>query len=117
MKKVPCFIRLHGAYKEHATGNFESISEAKKWLECWDRPYTIVRWTPRMILEKHGFKYTGANVFVKDGYVCVVYANGVSTNVTHYTPNYQRNLWSESYETLWELIKYLEKNHPLNLVV
>lgn len=111
MNKVPCFIRLHGACKEHATSDFESISAAKEWLRCWDRPYTIVRWTPRMILEKYGFKHTGANVFKKNDYIAVVFANNKSSNVTKYSPNVGRILWSETYETLWGLMKYLEKNH------
>lgn len=111
MNKVPCFIRLHGAYKEHATTDFESISAAKFWLQCWDRPYTIVRWTPRMLLEKFGFKHTGANVFVKDDYVAVVYKDNKHTNISKHSPKYKRQLWSETYDT-WELIVYLNNNHP-----
>ncbi len=43
MKKKKCKIRLHGSYKEILTGEFESISSAKKWIkECWNKPYTIV---------------------------------------------------------------------------
>lgn len=43
MKRKKCRIRLHGIRKETLTGEFDSISAAKKWIrECWDRPYTIV---------------------------------------------------------------------------
>lgn len=42
-KKQKCFIRLHGSCKEIPTGEFESKSAAKKWVDaCWERPYTIV---------------------------------------------------------------------------
>lgn len=44
MKAQKCVIRLHGISKEILTGNFESITAAKKWLDlCWSRPYTIVK--------------------------------------------------------------------------
>ncbi len=44
MKKVKCYIRLHGVRREINSGTFESISAAKKWIAvCWDRPYTIVK--------------------------------------------------------------------------
>ena len=43
MKAKKCKIRLHGSCTEILTGEFESISSAKKWIrDCWDRPYTIV---------------------------------------------------------------------------
>ena len=43
-KSQKCKLRLHGAYKEKLTSEFESISKAKQWVkECWDRPYTVVR--------------------------------------------------------------------------
>jgi hypothetical protein len=42
MKAKKCKIRLHAACAEILTGEFESISSAKRWVrECWDRPYTI----------------------------------------------------------------------------
>lgn len=42
MKAKRCRLILHGSYKEHDMGIFESISAAKKYVrECWDRPYTI----------------------------------------------------------------------------
>ena len=44
MKAQKCKIRLHGSCTEILTGEFPSISAARKWVkECWDRPYTIVR--------------------------------------------------------------------------
>ena len=44
MKDRKCKIRLHGVRREILTGEFESISAAKKWVEkCWSRPYTIVK--------------------------------------------------------------------------
>jgi hypothetical protein len=44
MKAIKCKIRLHGICKEILTGEFESIAEAKRWLQvCWSRPYTIVK--------------------------------------------------------------------------
>lgn len=44
MKKVRCKIRLHGIRRETLTGEFDSITAARKWLsDCWSRPYTIVR--------------------------------------------------------------------------
>ncbi len=44
MKPIKCKIRLHGVRREILTGEFDSISSAKKWIEdCWQRPYTIVR--------------------------------------------------------------------------
>jgi hypothetical protein len=43
MKAKKCKIRLHGLRTETITGEFESISAAKRWIkDCWDRPYTIV---------------------------------------------------------------------------
>jgi hypothetical protein len=42
-KAVKCHIRLHGATREIPSGEFPSITAAKKWVsECWNRPYTIV---------------------------------------------------------------------------
>ena len=44
MKAQKCKIRLHGSRREILTGEFESVSAAKKWIrDCWDRPYTIVK--------------------------------------------------------------------------
>lgn len=44
MKVQKCVIRLHGIRREILTGEFESISAAKRWLDlCWSRPYTIVK--------------------------------------------------------------------------
>jgi hypothetical protein len=44
MKAQKCKIRLHGVSREILSGEFESISAAKKWIrECWNRPYTIVK--------------------------------------------------------------------------
>jgi hypothetical protein len=44
MKAQKCKIRLHGIRREILTGEFPSISAAKKWIrDCWERPYTIVR--------------------------------------------------------------------------
>lgn len=46
-KKIPCWIRLHGATKEIHTSEFPSIKAAKTWVsECWHRPYTIVKGSP-----------------------------------------------------------------------
>jgi len=43
-KAVKCKLRLHGIRREILTGDFQSITAAKKWVElCWHRPYTIVR--------------------------------------------------------------------------
>ena len=48
MRKQKCIIRPHGMRKEIITGTFESISDAKKWIDlCWSRPYTIVKIKPR----------------------------------------------------------------------
>jgi hypothetical protein len=44
MKAQKCKIRLHGICKEILTGEFESITAAKRWVQdCWNRPYTIVK--------------------------------------------------------------------------
>lgn len=44
MKAQKCIIRLHGIRRETVTGEFESITAAKRWIQsCWDRPYTIVK--------------------------------------------------------------------------
>lgn len=44
MKAQKCKIRLHGISREILTGEFDSIAEAKRWVQsCWDRPYTIVK--------------------------------------------------------------------------
>ena len=46
MKKIKCYIRLHGVCKEIQSDTFESITSAKKWVNsCWNRPYTIVKLT------------------------------------------------------------------------
>lgn len=45
---IKCKIRLHGSYKEIVVGPFISITKAKEWLICWNRPYTIVRETERL---------------------------------------------------------------------
>ena len=43
-KPTLCKIRLHGIRREILTGEFPSISAAKKWVnDCWNRPYTIVK--------------------------------------------------------------------------
>jgi len=43
-KPVKCKLRLHGSSREILTNTFDSIREAKDWInKCWDRPYTIVR--------------------------------------------------------------------------
>jgi hypothetical protein len=111
MNKIPCYIRLHGSFKEHETGNFESITKAKEWLRCWDGPYTIVKWTSKMLLTKYGFKRTDTNVYTKGDYVVVIHNNNKTTNITKYSPIVKRLIWSETYKTLWGLIQYLEKNH------
>lgn len=44
MKAQKCKIRLHGISREILTGEFDSIAEAKRWIQmCWFRPYTIVK--------------------------------------------------------------------------
>lgn len=44
MKAQKCRIRLHGMRREILTGEFDSIAEAKRWVQsCWSRPYTIVK--------------------------------------------------------------------------
>jgi hypothetical protein len=44
MKHTKCKLRLHGCSREILTGEFDSITAAKKWInDCWDRPYTIVK--------------------------------------------------------------------------
>lgn len=43
-KKIPCKLLLHGSFKQHEVGPFESITESKNWIrDCWNRPYTIVK--------------------------------------------------------------------------
>lgn len=42
-KPIKCTLRLHGSCKEIPTGEFESISKAKRWVrDCWSRPYTVI---------------------------------------------------------------------------
>ena len=111
MKKIPCYVRLHGSYKEIPTCDYESISAAKEATRYWNRPYTIVRLTPKMLLERHGFKVAGINnVLKKNDYVATISKSG-AVNISKYTPNVKRQLWSVWYETVWELKKELEKNH------
>ena len=44
MGKVKCKLILHGSFKEHDMGIFESISNAKEYVQsCWEKPYTIIR--------------------------------------------------------------------------
>ena len=44
MKAIKCKLRLHGSYREILTGEFTSISKAKKWVkQCWFKPYTIIK--------------------------------------------------------------------------
>lgn len=44
MKSIKCKIRLHGQWREFLTEEFNSITEAKRWIKnCWNRPYTIVK--------------------------------------------------------------------------
>lgn len=111
MKKVPCYIRLHGSSREIQTSDFESIKAAKDWLICWNRPYTIVRLTPHILLTRYDFVHTGANVYKKRNYVAVVYKNNVSVNITKYSPKIKRLLFSNTFETIQELKKDLENNH------
>jgi len=44
-KKVPCKLLLHGSFKQHEVGPFESITKGKTWItDCWcGRPYTIIK--------------------------------------------------------------------------
>ena len=42
-KPIKCLLRLHGVRRETISTTFDSISEARRWLRCWYRPYTLVR--------------------------------------------------------------------------
>ena len=42
MKPIKCKLILHGSFKQHDGGTYESISAAKKSVKLfWNRPYTI----------------------------------------------------------------------------
>ena len=44
MKAQKCKLILHGAFGQFDGGEFDSISEAKRYIsKCWNRPYTIVK--------------------------------------------------------------------------
>jgi hypothetical protein len=43
MKPKKCRLILHGLFKEHDMGIFQSIAKAKKFVkDCWSRPYSII---------------------------------------------------------------------------
>jgi tRNA A37 threonylcarbamoyladenosine synthetase subunit TsaC/SUA5/YrdC len=43
MRAQKCRLILHGSYKQHDMGEFQSKAAAKKYVkECWDKPYTII---------------------------------------------------------------------------
>lgn len=42
-KKIPCKVIVHGIRKQTDWGEFESIAEAKRSLQYWERPYTIIK--------------------------------------------------------------------------
>jgi hypothetical protein len=61
--KIKCKIRLHGIRRETLTGEFDSISNAKKWIkDCWDRPYTIVRLKPTIKKPYWVYNYDTQNI-------------------------------------------------------
>lgn len=44
MKAQKCRLVVHGQFKQHDLGKFDSISKAKTYAkECVDRPYTIIK--------------------------------------------------------------------------